>query len=328
MAEAAAQGFDMSTVVVGSIALDTVQTPYGRADEALGGTAVFFSVAASHFTDVSIVGVVGTDFPEEHMVLLRSRGCDCDGLRRMEGRTFRWVGSYDENMNVAHTLDTQLNVFESFSPKLPPAYRHARTLFLGNIHPELQMEVLSQTESPDLIALDTMNFWIDRTRESLTEAIGKVDVVLVNEDEARQFAGVYRISDAARYIRELGPHTVVIKRGEYGAAMYTDNTYFALPAFPTENVWDTTGAGDSFAGGFLGYLDSIATISPAELRRALAFGTVIASFAVENFSIRGLESVDNHRIEQRYEALRTLTSIEPPTTGALQFEGGPLRVRA
>ena len=302
----------MSTVVVGSIALDTVQTPYGKAEEALGGTAVFFSVGASHFTDVHVVGVVGTDFPDAHLETLQRRGCNCEGLQREPGRTFRWVGSYDENMNIAHTLDTQLNVFENFSPKLPKGYRTAQTLFLGNIHPELQMDVLSQTESPEFVALDTMNFWIERTRESLEKAIRKVDIVLVNEDEARQFAGVYKISEAARYIRELGPHTIVIKRGEYGAAIYTDDTYFALPAFPTDRVWDTTGAGDSFAGGFLGYLDSIPSIGSRELRRALAFGTVIASFAVENFSIRGLEDVDSAKIEARYEALREMTSIEPP----------------
>lgn len=301
----------MSTVVVGSIALDTVETPYGRAEEALGGTAVFFSVAASHFTDVNIVGVVGTDFPESHIQVLEARGCNCDGLRHEEGRTFRWVGSYDENMNIAHTLDTQLNVFEQFRPQMPAHYRHARTVFLGNIHPDLQDDVLQQSQDPTLIALDTMNFWIERTPESLRNVIRKVDVVLVNEDEARQFAGVYKVSEAARFIREFGPHTVVIKRGEYGAAMYTDHGYFALPAFPTEHVWDTTGAGDSFAGGFLGYLDSLTTISQAELRRALAYGTVIASFAVENFSIKGLENVTMDKIEERYEVLRELTTIEP-----------------
>jgi sugar/nucleoside kinase (ribokinase family) len=301
----------MSTVVVGSIALDTVETPYGKAEEALGGTAVFFSVAASHFTEVNIVGVVGTDFPDAHIELLQARGCNCDGLQRQEGRTFRWVGSYDENMNIAHTLDTQLNVFEAFRPGLPLIYRHARTVFLGNIHPELQDEVLHQTESPQLVALDTMNFWIERTPEALKQVIRKVDVVLVNEDEARQFAGVYKISEAARFIREMGPHTVVIKRGEYGAALYTEHGYYALPAFPTEHVWDTTGAGDSFAGGFLGYLDSVAATSHADLRRALAYGTVIASFAVENFSIRGLENVGLDHIDDRYEALRDLTAIEP-----------------
>jgi len=301
----------MSSLVVGSIALDTVETPFGRTEEALGGTAVFFSVAAALFTDVNIVGVVGTDFPQRHIDLLEGRGCNCEGLQREDGRTFRWVGSYDQNMNVAHTLDTQLNVFEAFRPQLPLAYRHVKTLFLGNIHPELQLDVLSQMEGPDIVALDTMNFWIERTPDELVRIIRKVDVVLVNEDEARQFAGVYQVSEAARYIREFGPHTVVIKRGEYGAAMYTDDCYFALPAFPTEHVWDTTGAGDSFAGGFLGYLDTVSKISQGELRRALAYGTVIASFAVENFSVKGLEDVALDHIEDRYESLRELTSIEP-----------------
>lgn len=301
----------MSSLVVGSVALDTVETPFGKAEEALGGTAVFFSVAACQFTQVNIVGVVGTDFPQRHIDLLEGRGCNCEGLRREDGRTFRWVGSYDENMNVAHTLDTQLNVFETFRPQLPLAYRHVTTVFLGNIHPALQLEVLTQTESPAIVALDTMNFWIERTRDELVAVIRKVDVVLVNEDEARQFAGVYNIADAARYIREFGPHTVVIKRGEYGAAMYGDETYFALPAFPTEHVWDTTGAGDSFAGGFLGHLDRAPRITKTELRRALAYGTVIASFAVENFSIRGLEALSVAGVESRYDSLRELTSIEP-----------------
>jgi len=315
----------MSTVVVGSIALDSVQTPFGESKEALGGTAVFFAAGACHFTDVNVVGVVGTDFPDEHIGFLESR-CNLDGLRREEGRTFRWVGHYDENMNVAHTLDTQLNVFELFRPHLPTSYRNARTVFLGNIHPELQLEVLSQTDSPDLIALDTMNFWIERTPEALRQVIGKVDIVLVNEDEARQFAGVYKISEAARFIRELGPHTVVIKRGEYGSAIYGDDTYFALPAFPSERVWDTTGAGDSFAGGFLGYLDGILTVTPAELRRALAFGTVVASFAVENFSVTGLQDLAMPQLEHRYEMLRELTAIEPVSSNERYSE--PVRLRA
>ncbi|HZT95810.1 MAG TPA: PfkB family carbohydrate kinase, partial [Chloroflexota bacterium] len=301
----------MSSLVVGSIALDTVETPYGRVEEALGGTAVYFSIAASVFTDVKIVGVVGHDFPDGHVTALERRGCDLEGLQRQEGRTFRWVGSYDENMNVAHTLDTQLNVFESFRPELPLSYRRSRTLFLGNIDPELQLDVLEQTSAPTITALDTMNFWIERKREALEEVVRRVDVVLVNEEEARQFAGVYHIAEAARRIRAYGPHSVVIKRGEYGAVMFTDDCYFALPAFPSDEVRDTTGAGDSFAGGFLGYLDTVDTIDSRELRCALAFGTVMASFTVENFSILGLQEAILPQIESRYEALRELTAIEP-----------------
>lgn len=304
----------MSSLVVGSIALDTIETPYGKAVEALGGTAVFFSIAASRFTDVSIVGVVGHDFPQHHIELLEARGCNLDGLQRGSGRTFRWVGSYEQNMNVAFTLDTQLNVFESFRPELPLSYRRARTVFLGNIDPELQLDVLEQTESPAITALDTMNFWIERKREALEDVLRRVDVVLVNEDEARQFSGVYQISQAARYIRSFGPHSVVIKRGEYGAAMFTDDCYFALPAFPTEDVRDTTGAGDSFAGGFLGYLDAVPRITTSELRRALAFGTVMASFTVEDFSISRLHSAEIPHIEERYETLRELTAVEPAQT--------------
>ncbi len=312
----------MSSLVVGSVALDTVDTPYGHAQEALGGTAVYFSIAASQFTDVKIVGVVGDDFPDHHLQVLQRHGCDLEGLQRKEGRTFRWVGSYDENMNIAHTLDTQLNVFESFRPELPLSYRRSRTLFLGNIDPELQLDVLEQTTSPSITALDTMNFWIERKREALEEVVRRVDVVLVNEDEARQFAGVYHIAEAARRIRAYGPHSVVIKRGEYGAVMFTDDCYFALPAFPSEEVRDTTGAGDSFAGGFLGYLDTVDTITSRELRRALAFGTVMASFTVENFSISGLQAANRSEIEARYEALRELTAIEPvPMTLATVQKG-------
>lgn len=300
----------MSSLVVGSIALDTVETPFGRAEEALGGTAVYFSMAASLFTDVKIVGVVGHDFPQQHIELLEGRGCDLDGLQRRDGRTFRWVGSYDENMNVAHTLDTQLNVFEAFRPELPLSYRRARTLFLGNIDPELQLDVLEQTSAPLITALDTMNFWIDRKRDALEEVIRRVDVVLMNEDEARQFAGVYHIGEAARRIRALGPHSVVIKRGEYGSVMFSEDCYFALPAFPSESVRDTTGAGDSFAGGFLGYLDSVDTITSRELKRALAFGTVMASFTVENFSISGIHAAETEHIHERFETLRALTAFD------------------
>ncbi len=301
----------MSTLVVGSIALDTVETPHGNATDALGGTAVFFSIAACNFTSVNVVGVVGEDFPERHIELLQGRGCNLDGLQRRPGRTFRWVGSYDQNMNVAHTLDTQLNVFESFHPELPLSYRRPRTLFLGNIDPELQLMVLEQCGAPTLTALDTMNFWIARKREALTDVIRHVDVVLVNEEEAREYAGVYPIHEAARYIRELGPHSVVIKRGEYGSVMFTDGGYVAIPAFPSEQVKDTTGAGDSFAGGFLGYLDRAEEVKADVLRRALAYGTVMASFTVEDFSIDGLSSVSERHIEERYERLRDITAIEP-----------------
>jgi sugar/nucleoside kinase (ribokinase family) len=302
----------LSSLVVGSIALDTVETPFGRVEDALGGTAVFFSVAASLFTRVYVVGVVGEDFPQPHIDLLEQRGCSLEGLQRQAGRTFRWAGCYGEDMNIAHTLDTQLNVFETFRPLLPLAYRHAHTVFLGNIDPELQLEVLCQTEEPVLTALDTMNFWIERKREALVEVMRRVDVVLLNEAEARQFAGVYHIAEAARYIRSLGPRCVVIKRGEYGSVMFSDEGYFALPAYPTDHVRDTTGAGDAFAGGFIGYLDTAAAITYSELKRALAYGTIIASFTVEDFSIDGLHQATADTVAARYAALRDYTQIEPP----------------
>lgn len=302
----------MSSLVVGSIALDTVETPFGRVRDALGGTAVYFSLAASSFTDVQVVGVVGEDFPSRHIQMLEERGCDLNGLQQRSGRTFRWVGSYDDDMNIAHTLDTQLNVFETFRPDLPGAYRGARTVFLGNIDPELQLEVLSQVEAPVLTALDTMNFWIGGKREQLTEVIRRVDTVIVNEAEARQFAGVFHIGDAARYIQSFGPRWVVIKRGEYGAAMFSPEGYFALPAFPTDTVRDTTGAGDTFAGGFMGYLDTVDHITFKERKRALVFGTIMASFAVEDFSIGGLHGATPDAVATRYEQLRTFTQIDPP----------------
>lgn len=301
----------MSTLVVGSIALDTIETPFGKTEDALGGTAVFFSVAACHFTNVNVVGVVGHDFPESHITLLEDHGCDLEGLQRIPGRTFRWRGSYSDNMNLAHTLDTQLNVFEAFHPQLPARYRQSDTLFLGNIDPDLQMDVLRQTDSPDIVALDTMNFWIAGKRTGLEAVMRHVDILLINEDEARQFADVFKISEAARYIHEFGPRFVVVKRGEYGSALFTPDSYFALPAFLTENVRDTTGAGDSFAGGFLGYLDSVSSVTDRELRRAMAYGTVMASFTVEDFSIGRIHAAGKRDIEDRFTALRELTAIEP-----------------
>ena len=300
----------MSTLVVGSIALDTVETPFGRADEALGGTAVFFSLAGSLFTDVKLVGVVGQDFPQDAIALLEGRGIDLAGLQRREGETFRWVGEYDYDMNVAHTLDTRLNVFETFHPSIPDHYRDARFVFLGNIDPELQLEVLGQVRAPEFTALDTMNFWIERKETQLTEVIRQVDAVLINEGEIRQYTGHHSVLRAARELQALGPRCVVVKRGEYGAAMFDGEDIFLTPAFPTFDVRDTTGAGDSFAGGFLGYLDSKRTISSSELRAACVYGSIMASYTVEGFSIDGLKRATPGSLRERYNQLANVTRIE------------------
>ncbi|HEX8918586.1 MAG TPA: PfkB family carbohydrate kinase [Chloroflexota bacterium] len=301
----------MSSLVVGSIALDDVRTPFGKAQDALGGTAVYYSIAASTFTDVQLVGVIGDDFPQEGVDLLRGRNVDLAGLQRRHGETFRWVGEYDFDMNIAHTLDTRLNVFETFHPSIPDHYRDASIVFLGNIDPELQLDVLRQVKKPKLTALDTMNFWIERKREQLTEVIKNVDAVLINEAELREYAGKYNVLQAAQCLQQLGPRIVVVKRGEYGAMLFNDNDLFIVPAFPTYEVRDTTGAGDSFAGGFLGYLDSCSTIDGSRLREATVLGTILASFAVEDFSVYGLVRADSPSIEERYARLTDISRIFP-----------------
>ncbi len=302
----------MTSLVVGSVALDTVETPFGRAENALGGTAIFFSLAAGLFTDVQLVGVVGDDFPNDAIHLLQQRGVDLAGLQQRSGDTFRWVGEYDFDMNVAHTLDTRLNVFETFHPTLPEQYRDARIVFLGNIDPELQLDVLQQVRNPHITALDTMNFWIERKKAALTEVVRQVDAVLINEAELRQFSNCHNIKDAARTIQDLGPRCVVVKRGEYGVLMFDADRTYTAPAFPTWEVRDTTGAGDSFAGGFLGYLDSVGELTDEAMRAALVYGTIIASFTVEDFSVWGLLRATPELTAQRYLQLAEMTRIEMP----------------
>jgi sugar/nucleoside kinase (ribokinase family) len=302
----------MSSLVVGSIAFDTVETPFGRVEKALGGTAVFFSIAASLFTRVMLVGVVGDDFPAAAVELLEGRGVDLAGLQRRRGETFQWVGSYDYDMNVAHTLDTRLNVFETFHPAIPEHYRDAKLVFLGNIDPELQLEVLRQVRRPELTALDTMNFWIEGKRDALTEVMRQVDAVLINEGEIREFTGKYNVMHAAREIQKLGPRYVVVKRGEYGSVFFGPDDVFLAPAFPTFEVRDTTGAGDCFAGAFMGYLDRCDSVEHADLKAAVVYGTVIASFAIEDFSVDGLLRATSGALHDRYRRLADMTRIEPP----------------
>ena len=291
----------MSILVVGSVAFDSVKTPYGEAEESIGGSATYFSAAASFYTPVDIVAVVGRDFPRESLQFLSERHVDLSGLEVADGQTFRWAGEYEPNMNDRQTLDTQLNVFADFHPNLTDRHREQPFVFLANIDPELQGSVLHQTIHPKLIVCDTMDFWISGKREALLETLTKVDVLIINDSEARELADDYNLARAANQILGLGPRAVVIKRGEHGATLITNDTYFSVPAFPVLTVIDPTGAGDSFAGGFVGYLAKSQDTSDTGLKNAMVHGSVMASFNVEDFSIRRLESLTQHEIDLRYE---------------------------
>jgi sugar/nucleoside kinase (ribokinase family) len=297
-------------VVVGSIALDTLETPFGKAEDALGGSATYFSLSARLFSPVGMVGVVGSDFPAAHVEMLKAHGVDTTGLVAEQGKTFRWSGRYDFDLNTAHTLDTQLNVFAGFHPRLPEQYRQAEYLFLGNIHPALQLDVLAQIERPRFVALDTMNFWIEGEREALTRVIEKVDAVLINEAEARQYAKTYSLLKAARDIMSLGPKVVVIKKGEYGSVLFANDCYFVAPGYPLETVKDPTGAGDSFAGAFVGYLARAGNLDDATLRRAVVHGSAVASFTCEDFGVARLKSLDAAAVSERCAEFRRFTYFE------------------
>ena len=300
----------MSIVVVGSVALDSVETPFGKVDEALGGSAVYFSLSAGYYTDVKLVGVVGTDFPRQHVELLRSRGVHLEGLQFEAGETFRWAGRYSYNLNECETLYTRLNVFASFRPQLPEVYRDADVVFLANIDPSLQLDVLRQVRRPWLTAMDTMNYWISDQRDAVTQVMRLVDVVIVNEGELRQYAETYSLLAAARQVLALGPKALVVKKGEYGAVMFSDGVYFVAPAYPLEEVRDPTGAGDSFAGGFLGHLASEGQITRGALKRALIHGSVIASYVVEDFGVRRLLTLGPDEVSRRYQEFREFTHFE------------------
>ncbi|MBI2354083.1 MAG: bifunctional hydroxymethylpyrimidine kinase/phosphomethylpyrimidine kinase [Deltaproteobacteria bacterium] len=299
----------MSIVVVGTVAFDTVETPFGRGENVLGGSATYFSTSASFFTDVSLVAVVGEDFPEEHVRFLKSRDINTDGLQRIPGKTFHWTGRYGYDLNEAQTLDTQLNVLTEFRPDLPDAYRDAEYLFLANIDPELQMEVLEQVRAPKLVACDTMNFWIASKPEALKRVLQRVDIAVINEGEARQFTGEANLVKAARQIISLGCKRLVVKRGEYGVLMFTADSVFAAPAWPLEEVFDPTGAGDTFAGGFMGYLANTGDLGEEGIRQAIVFGSVMASFNVEDFSLERMKRLDYREVEARYKSFRALTSF-------------------
>jgi sugar/nucleoside kinase (ribokinase family) len=306
----------VALTVVGSIAFDSVRTPFGERDRMLGGSAVHFALAARFFTSVQIVGPVGDDFGDDHLELLRERGIDTSDVERVDGgETFFWRGHYEADMNLAHTDDTQLGVFADFDPKLSDTSRAADVLFLGNIQPDLQRRVRAQADGSRLAALDSMNLWIQTTRDALVAAIAEVDCLLFNDSEIRMLTEEPNLARAARAVMEMGPRIVVAKRGEYGAVLFTPEGFFALPGFLLEDVRDPTGAGDSFAGGFLGYLDmqGIEDPSTEALRRAMAYGTVLASFNVEEFGTERVARLTEDEITERYEALRGMTHFESPS---------------
>ncbi len=297
----------MNLLVVGSVALDSIETPAGKAERVLGGSAVYFSVAASYFTEVGLVAVVGRDFPEEHIGLLKERKIDLRGLTRESGLTFHWKGRYNGDLNEAESLDTQLNVFETFRPLIPPEYQAVSFVFLANIDPELQLSVLKQVKRPRLTICDTMNFWIQGKEDALRETIKQVDILIINEGEARLLSRQSNLIRAYRTIASLGPKTVVIKKGSHGALLFTPSSVFAAPAYLLETVTDPTGAGDCFAGGFAGYLARVQQTSEEELRRAVIYGSVMASFNVEGFSLDRLRTLSRDEIENRFISFKQLT---------------------
>ncbi len=300
----------MSLLVVGSMAFDSVKTPFGEREDAIGGSATYFSVSASYFTDVRLVAVVGSDFPESELEFLAGRKIDLSGLERSEGETFRWKGEYGEDLNTAHTLDTRLNVFENFRPQVPSSFRESEYVFLANIDPELQASVVGQVSAPRLVACDTMNFWIEGKREALIETFGMVDMVIINEGEVRELAGESNILKAARGILGMGPKTLVIKQGEYGALLIREGTVFSAPGLPIEDIFDPPGAGDTFAGGFMGYLSRSGDLSESALRRAVVYGSVMASFNVESFSFDRMRNLGRAEIDARYREFSELAHFD------------------
>jgi sugar/nucleoside kinase (ribokinase family) len=297
-------------LVTGTLALDNVRTPFGEVTDALGGSATFFAYAASFFTKVKLVAVVGHDFPKEHLDLLADRGVDLGGVQVTDGPTFRWAGEYGYDLNEARTLDTRLGVLADFKPALPVHYRRCPFVFLANLDPLIQLDVLRSMERPRLAALDTMNFWIKGNPAGLREVLREVDALLVNDTEARMLAGEPNLVRAARVILEWGPRVVVVKRGEYGALMVTPDRFFFVPAYPLESVFDPTGAGDTFAGGFMGVLAGEGATDEAALRRAIVYGSVIASFTVEDFSLDRLKRLTRSEVDARYGAFREMMQVE------------------
>ncbi len=300
----------MTVLVVGSVALDSVETPFGKAEDVLGGSATFFSAAASLLTPVKVVGVVGSDYPLDKLQPLVERGVDLAGLEHAEGPSFRWRGRYRHDLNSAETLETHLGVFSRFSPKIPSQFRNAPFVFLGNIDPRLQLDVLNQVERPRLVACDTMNFWIQSRRPDILELLKHVDLVTLNDAEARQLTEEVNLTQAAKWIMACGPKHVIIKKGEHGALMFNAKSVFFAPAFPLESVFDPTGAGDSFAGGFIGYLARTGDLSETNMRRAVIYGSAMGSFAVEKFSTERLMTLTRAEVDARVRELKQLVAFE------------------
>ncbi|MGE5432005.1 MAG: PfkB family carbohydrate kinase [Syntrophomonadaceae bacterium] len=302
----------MGLLIVGSIALDTVATPFDRIDDALGGSAVYVSLAASYFSGpVYMVGVVGEDFDKEHIKLLEDHHIDLEGLKVVSGgKTFRWSGKYHYDLNVRDTLLTELNVFATFDPVIPEKYKKSKFVLLGNIDPELQLKVLEQMDKPGFVICDTMNFWIEGKKAELLKVLKKVDVLIINDSEARLLAQEPNLIKAARMIRAMGPKYLIIKKGEHGALLFSDDTVFSAPAYPLENIYDPTGAGDSFAGGFVGYLHKTQDIGIENLKRAVVFGSAMASFCVEKFSTKGLENLSYLQAHDRFREFLKLSRVD------------------
>jgi sugar/nucleoside kinase (ribokinase family) len=301
----------MSLLIVGSLALDTIETPFGKAVRALGGSATFISIAASYFVQpVRLVGVVGGDFPKEHIEMLSDKNIDLEGLQiKEDGKTFHWHGKYDFDLNNRDSIITELNVFADFDPVIPDSFKKSTYLCLGNINPELQKKVLKQVERPKLIVADTMNFWIASKYDALNEVLGLVDVLIINDSEARELSHEASLIRAAKKIQERGPKIVIIKKGEHGALLFNESELFSAPAYPLESIYDPTGAGDSFAGGFIGYLSKTDDISSENLKRAVIFGSAIASFAVEKFSVEGIRDLSQIEIKNRFYEFQRFSSF-------------------
>jgi sugar/nucleoside kinase (ribokinase family) len=300
----------VSIVAVGSIALDTIRTPFGEETDIVGGSLTYFALAASFFTEVKLVAVVGEDFGEEQMRAFAGRRIDLEGVERAEGKTFRWGGEYSYNLNSRETLFTELNVFEGFTPRLPQSYREADIVFLGNMHPSLQISVLEQVTSKRLVGMDSMNLWIETTPGELTEALRQVDILKIDDSEARQLSGEYNLRKAAAAIQGMGPKMLVATRGSHGSMLFNGADIFAVTAYPLEDEVDPTGAGDSFAGGFFGYLAQEPSRDEAALRRAVIFGSVMGSFCVEGFGTRRLEQLTFEEVQARYSEMKRLTHFE------------------
>lgn len=300
----------MSILCVGSVALDSVETPFGKAERVLGGSATFFSAAATTFSPVRVVGVVGDDYPLAELDFLANRGADLSGIERATGESFFWAGRYHYDLNNRDTLETRLGVFADFQPKIPATFRDSRHVFLGNIDPTLQHKVLDQVDKPEVVACDTMNYWISDSRKELLSLLERVDILLVNDAEARQLADEPNLLKASRWIRERGPRIVVVKKGEHGAILFADDWVFFTPGYPLEVVFDPTGAGDSFAGGFMGHLARAGSLDPDDLRRAMVFGSVMGSYSVEAFSVDRFKTLTEQEVYDRVREFRAMTAFE------------------